>query len=741
MMSGLPACQRFGWIVCAAVLVIGAGLPAVGQPLPSAPQATPSAAAAPATQPEEAASSPSGTPVGQPTEYAGGPASQPAEPSGSKTPRRPFKDWFHLGFLDGDLQLESQYDWQQVKFPVKDVYSPTGTQRQTDKVWQLTETLGLQAAGDIVDPKWFTYNMALRLGLDETIARESSPFDASHLNYSQNGWLTQYNFNFGLLQGSPIHFDVYASQDLGRIDRLFLPALWHQSWRNGVTMIREDEKFPMELTLEQTRDIYSGDIDQYDDEDVRDTMLRYGGTIHFTPYHQLRLDYQLDDRHERYPGTKTTFKTTQNVLRLDDQVQFGSRHQHLWETNVEYEQDSGDLPRDHIYVGSRLALKHSDKLSTEYKYEYSRESYEGLDLDSNRFDWIGTWRPSSWLTTTSDLFAAHDSSDEGLSDNLFGADFRASAVKDNRYGTLSGTAGYHYDYADTDFGDRTGTQINETITFRNSQPIFLAHSDVVADSILVTNLNRTEIYFLGKDYIVINSRQYAAIVRMPFGRIIEGQAVRVNYRYRTIRNGRFQTHQFDARIQQDFKSGWTPYYEVMVRRQSVDTSDNFFYQPNDADHQRVGVTYHRKTWLVGGEAEFADETVDPYDALHFNGNWTILERLLDRLAVRGSISQFWYRDLEHRRPTVYDLAADYRRSLSKRMDFTTTAIYRYEHDSVIGETNGVDAKAGLAWQMGQLTLTVDLEYDLLDITDYQENGLSLWIRVRRDFPNLLGKRP
>lgn len=753
-MSGQRACQQLGRIVSMAILLAGFSLPALGQQTAPAPATAPSAS--PATQPAETPASPAEEPPATTSQPLEPPTTQPAEPAATQ-PAEPQqrlrrKDILHLDYLDGDLQLESQYDWRQVKSPIKSPYSAPAKQNQTDKLWQIDESLGFQAAGDVVDPQWFTYNIALRLGMDQDIARENSSSD--RLSYSHNGWLSQYNINLGVLQGKPLHWDVYTSREDGRLNRLFLPSLWHESWRTGFTTFFENDRFPMELTFEQTRDAYSGNIDEFDDEDVKDTLLRYGGTVNFTPYHKLRLDYQRDERHERYFGSPTRFNTTQNVLRLDDQLQFGQQHQHLWENNVEYEEDTGDLPLNHIYIGSRVALQHSKELTTEYKYEYSRDSFGGttlstdrltksqdVTLDTNRFDWIGTWRPTKELTTTGDLFAGHDQSDEGLSSNLFGGLLRVSGNRENRYGTLSGTAGYQYDYVDTSFGDRSGTQVNETLTFRNTTPMFLAHSDVVQESILVTDLKRTQVFAPGRDYLLISSGKYVALIRQPFGRIAENQPVRVYYRYRTIRSGRFQTHQFDARIQQDFKNGWTPYYEVILRRQSIDTSDTFFIEPNDVDRQRVGVTYHRKTWLVGGEAEFDDETVDPYNALHFNSNWTILDRMADRLAVRSELSQFWYRDLEERKPTVFDFGMDYRHSLTSRAEANATLLYRHEHDSVLGTTNGVDARTGVAYKIGQLTLTADLEYDMLNIADSDEDGVSLWIKVRRDFPSLLGRRP
>ncbi len=749
-MSAPKVRHTFGRVWCTAVLLAGLCLPAAGQQVPPAPQTA--ASPSPATQPAEPPAPTNEPDLATATQPA---ATQPTEPPASRPdefappPRR--KDILHLDYLDADTELGTRYDWVHARFPVQNAYSQPTHQNQTARLWQIDETLGLRLAGDVVDPKWFTYNMALRLGLDQDIAHETSPTD--NLGYGHNGWLTEYNFNFGLLQGKPLHFDVYTSREDGRLNRLFLPSLWHEAWRTGVTTFFESDRFPMELTLEQTRDTYSGDIDRYDDEDLKDNILRYGATARFTPDHQLRIDYQRDERHERYPGTHTTFDTTQNVLRLDDRLQFGPQHQHLWENTLEYEEDTGDLPRNHIYLGSRVALQHSQQLTTEYKYEYSRDSYgdttqdtrtfgksQDITFDDNRFDWITSWRPTDWLTGTGDLFAAHDTSDQGLDSNLFGGLARFSGNRDNRYGTLSGTVGYEYDYLDTDFGDNTGTQVNETVTFRNSAPQFLSHSDVQTGTILVTDLNRRELYLLGKDYIFIESGKYTALVRIPFGRIQENQAVRVTYRYRTIRSGRFQTHQFDARIQQDFKSGWTPYYEVLLRRQSIITSDAFFIEPNNVNRQRVGLTYHRKTWLVGGEAEFNDETIDPYNALHFNGSWTVLQRTIDQLAVRAQVSKFWYRNLEQREPVVFDVGFDYNRSLTNRLSATANVLYRCEHDSVLGNTNGVDAKAGVAYKIGELTISADVEYDMLDISDYGEDGVSLWIKVRRDFPNLLGKQ-
>ena len=184
---------------------------------------------------QPAESQPAAAPETQPAELPAT-STQPAETPATQSadleqpPRR--KDILHLDYLDGDVEFGTQYDWQRTKFPVQNTYAALRQAKPDRQDLADRRDPWPAASGDIVDPQWFTYNMNLRLGMNQDIAHETSPGD--HLGYHENGWLAEYNINFGLLQGKPLHFDVYTAREDGRLNRLFMPSLWHEAWRTGV---------------------------------------------------------------------------------------------------------------------------------------------------------------------------------------------------------------------------------------------------------------------------------------------------------------------------------------------------------------------------------------------------------------------------------------------------------------------------------------------------------------------------
>lgn len=90
---------------------------------------------------------------------------------------------------------------------------------------------------------------------------------------------------------------------------------------------------------------------------------------------------------------------------------------------------------------------------------------------------------------------------------------------------------------------------------------------------------------------------------------------------------------------------------------------------------------------------------------------------------------------------LLDLSMDARAQLNRQWEGYLTASYRYEYDGTRGrgKIHGVDVESGVAYRWGQLTVTASIEYDLLDIVASDEEGFGVWLKVRRDFPNLLGR--
>lgn len=646
--------------------------------------------------------------------------------------------FFHLTELEGSFQLQSEFDWRRVETPRDNLFRPWRGRRQTDREWRLEETVGLRFAGDVVYPELLTYDVLLRLGLDQVRATEQD-FYATQRDHDQ-GWLTEYDVRIDVLSQRPINFNLFATREDQRIDRRFLSSLRRDMWRTGATVRWDNDRFPMELTFEHLRDRYTGNSDLFDDEDFEDTLVRYSGTLNITEHHQLQVDAEHGRLNQKYSGSDVEFNTTRTVLNLDDRLQFGSEHQHLFEILFEYEEDRGDLPRDHLTVVPQLTLKHSDALSTRYRYQYSRDRFEYVLLRSHRLDFGLTHRLGDKLTTTGDVFFERETSNDGMTRYGYGTAVRSTYRRKNRWGVFSATAGHTYDNTRIWHDQRSATAIDETIFFQDPLPVFLAHPHVVTNSIVVTDAARTRVFVAGRDYVVSVRGIYTALFRVRTGRIADRQSVLVRYRYRTADKMTAHTHQIDLRVQQDFDSGWTPYYAGNVQFQDLSFSGTVRVEADKQNRHRLGATYRANRWSAGGEIEFNDETIDPYNALHGHADWSILTGYPNQLDLRVGASQYWFRQFDRRRTSIVDISLDYRRPLFAGADFNARGAYRYEHDSALGETHGIDVKTGVECRIGELTINCDVEYDKLSVADANDDGLSVWFRLRRDFPDLLGQR-
>jgi len=321
----------------------------------------------------------------------------------------------------------------------------------------------------------------------------------------------------------------------------------------------------------------------------------------------------------------------------------------------------------------------------------------------------------------------------------YGGSVRWAYRRKNRLGVFSAGLGYAYDSTRIEHDKDFGVAIDEVIYFRDPLVSYLRQPNVVPGSIVVTDLSRSRTYLAGRDYAFWSTGGRTALVRLRTGRIDDRQSVLVSYRYYTAARATYRTHQLDLRVQQDFTSGWTPYYAGSMQAQDVTSTDDITVDANNLNRHRLGLTYRNRVWSAGGEIEFNDDSIDPYNALHGNFNWSILSGYPNQLDLRIGASQFWFRRFERRRASLIDLAVDYHRPLNAHIDFNVRTAYRFEYDSIQEITHGVDVLAGFEYNLGLLTVRCDVEYDKLSVADSNDDGVSVWLRVRRDIPNLLGR--
>jgi hypothetical protein len=687
-----------------------------------------------------AATQPTDTPPPT-TEPAGGPlASTPAPTPGTAVrPLRPLD----LRYLALELGFESACDLRDVKYQ----YTPPNlfprTAHQRDQAWQFDETLGVTAAGALFDERIAQFDLMAQYGLSQAGFTETGP--GRDLGSEPHGDLLQYDINLNLLPRGVLSGNVYAQRLESRVPRMFLPSLDRSLERYGGGIYISNPKFPMRFTFDHTwEELTSRTRDLDDDEQRGENTFRYEGTWQISAQQALRIEYEYSDQHERYSGSRTRYDTTRNYLTLDHVLRFGPQQRSSWETLARIQAETGDLARDNDEFSSRLRLQHTDSFSTNYAVQYLRDSYKQLTTGTWRGEAGLTHQYRNLLTTTVQLYGQQQQANENADVGEWGALVNASYAQDNKWGRLSANLAYNHTSTETRSGQRSGIVIGESVTFHDPLGTYLAQTNVDLLSLIVTNAERTRTFLPVRDYIALRAGPYTCLHRVPTGDIIDGQTVLVTYTYRVSGDYSIHRDRFDVRIQQDFKNGLSPYYAGSFQNEDHTARDFLTFPDRDVQRHRLGVTYRRKLWSVGAEYEYNDDSIDPYQALHGNGDVVVWQKAGSQLDARATLSYFHFwgaetgrlqdDDLAAHNTTLLDLGSSYRYLLRRDLELTASGFYRYEDDTIAGVTNGVDLSAALDWRIGYFTLRLEAEYDLLSLPDSAENGASFWLKLRREIP-------
>ena len=140
------------------------------------------------------------------------------------------------------------------------------------------------------------------------------------------------------------------------------------------------------------------------------------------------------------------------------------------------------------------------------------------------------------------------------------------------------------------------------------------------------------------------------------------------------------------------------------------------------------------------EFEIFDDSVEPYDAFHLNGLYRFINTPDDTLNGSARFSRLFFEGgFDDRNVTLIHLELDHRRRLTDSLSTVQRVVYRWEDDSVSGQTHGWDVTAGLEYVLGELTCELTFEYDRLELPGSKEDDFGVYVRVRREFPHVLGK--
>lgn len=648
-------------------------------------------------------------------------------------------DYLSLSRIDAYLEFKGEFTRDKVETS-GGRFSRRQDRDQRNEEWRFEERVGLSLEGSVIDPTFLTFGGSLDFALTQSRFKEK--LDSWEDTDKDSGHLLQFDLRADLFQGKKLSGSVYGLRIDDRIDRRFQPSLDEERTGFGTTWVWSDETLPMEFSYDYLDTDRTGNRDRADNEHFTESTLRYGGEWIISEHNRLSFSYEHGQTKQRYQGSRRSFDTTRDLIILEHEVGFGRDDANTLRTLIHWQEESGDFARDFIEFGPQLTLRHSDAFRTIYRYQFNRERYEGLDVETQRVDFQAIHQAYTNLTTTFNAFVLYEDIENDINTTQYGASVDLQYNRKNDYGHLYANLALAYDTEEIDGDNGVRVVLNEAQVLRDPVAATLRNRNVILSSIVVTDATNRRYFRPGFDYLVLPQGNVTRIVRVQTGQIGDRDTVLVDYQFRTPSDGQLDTIRVDFGLEQRFTNGLTPYYRLAYRNQEDDTSTGFFSRADRTDHHRMGATYETQRYNLGAEYEIFDDSVEPYDAFHVDGLLRILTDADHTMQASTRVSRYFFENEGYgeRDVTRVDVEVDHRWRLSENVSTLERLAYRYQDDSMEGITRGWDVAAGLEYVTGDLSGEVTFEYDALDLPGSREDDFGVFVRVRREFNDVLARR-
>jgi len=651
---------------------------------------------------------------------------------------QPKTRWLSLDHLDAFLELENDYHYNRVDTAARFLGARRGS--QTNREWGFEERVGFNLAGAIVDPGLMTFAGDLSFALAQDHFEEFGTGLRTRRD-TDRGVLLQYDMRVNFFQGKLISGSVYGLRQDDRINRRFQPALDEERSGFGTSWVFAHDRIPMELSYDFLQTDRTGNRDKRDNEEFQESTFHYAVRYIVDEHHRLKLSYEHAETEQDFQGRRRQFETIRDLMTIEHEVEFGNAYQHAFRTLIHWLEESGAFARDFFEIGPQLTLKHSDTLQTLYKFQFNRERFAGLDIETQRADFQLVHQVYSNLTTTVDAFALYEDVENDINTTQYGASVDWQYNRKNRFGHFYANLALAYDTEDVSGDNGRRVILDEAHTFQDPLAVFLRNRRVIPFTIVVTDAGNRRIYQLGVDYLVFRRGNVTRISRIRTGRIADRDTIFVDYLFKTPSNGSLDTVRADFSLEQRFDNGLTPYYRLSYRNQEDDLSAGFARQADRTNHHRLGVTYEKTRFTLGTEYEDFDDSIDPFRAFHLNGLWHIIMQQDRSLDLSARLSRFDFTNgFDDRNVTFLDITLDHRWHLGDALSTVQRLSYRIEEDSLSGTTQGWDVSAGVEYAWGDLFAEITLEYDRLDLPYSDDEDFGVYFRLRREFGNILARR-
>ena len=603
-------------------------------------------------------------------------------------------------------------------------FKNSGTSATHDRLF-VGPTVGLGAEGSIYHPNFLRYQLDTEGGYGRSW--ETLESDGKKDTHDTWQWLGQFSGSAEFLPTKPYQASLYANRDHSYSRYDFFNEVIVDSTRYGARLTYNQEPF------------YVGARYAHRDEEV---TLNHPTTT--------RDDvFGLDARHERTRGTTSlnyTYtlynlssaggpsKGDNHAIALADTERFGSHDQYRLHTSLAYDQRHSEVEDDRqLTAAANFEAEHRANLSSAYDLNYDHFKSGGFSSDN----YVGQaqLRHQLFESLTSTVlgrvadFEGADSLTSGYT-RRYGAGLTEDYVK--RLGTEHRLHISNSLLVEQVEQQQLGTIRNEPHNFTSgSGPVlnsfFLNQPNVMEPSIVVSDVNRMQIFAAGLDYRVTQLGDRTYIERLTLSPIPD--AVVVDYKTESTPAGSYQALTEFFQIRFDFfKNLWGVYGRLNLFLNNAPEQ----LRVQNVKSYTVGSDLSWRWLRAGAEYLIYDSEQSKYESARLFQGATF--RLADVSNLSLNFSESWTDYISsHRKEQDYRFISRYHRLLTAHLGWDLEGGIDVRRGAGVEQTQAT-ARTGIEYAIGKLSVRAGYDYQYNEFLNTEVRDRHFfYIRARRVF--------
>lgn len=634
---------------------------------------------------------------------------------------RPELEWAQLYDIDLSLTLE----WTQLVNSIDPAIGP----EQTDTENRLREILDIRTTGFLGHPNLVEFDLGGRFWPEQRWLDFETTAQSSQLNQTLYDWDVRGLF----LKESGLPFIIYSRQSTSDIDQLFGGTFQNVFTESGALVDIRSDTFPTKLQ------IFRRTIDQTDaflvqDFNINQDTVLGDGRIEMGQDQRMSWDFEVDDINES-GNLFVPQSFTRTEANAEYTLEFNEDRNSLRARGRFYD-ETGDLELTQFTAGARLRLHHSDTLNSWYDYSFDSVNRPDQDqvsqtgtatVNHQLFDSLTTFATAGF--NIFDIPTADFSSDE-----IFG-NFDTEYRKEIPGGRLSAGLDGFVSFADQSELGAPVDVVDRLFIFDAADLIVINQRNVIAGSIVVTDVTGIITYVVGADYLVMTFPDRTDIRRIPGGAIAPGQAVLVDYTIGPEPGGSTDTYglgvDFRYTIERGLLAGISLYggYFRQDENRSIITSG---FPENDFSDLLYGVEYDIWKLYFRAERRHRDSTLASFVQTRLEAQYT------DNFG-RGSalVLSALYQDIDRpdqlARTQTTTFSGQWNQVVSDYLRIALTLQYQLVDDSVGLNSEAFEQQFDLVWRYAQTEFYAQVRNSIRN-TDADDTWFQkVIVGIRREF--------